>query len=237
MEDRENKLESIPAEEILDNDHDVDMIDVEEGELKEQSQTIGSTEETMVQDDKMAIKQPCSRNSRRRQKRKKNKKSGSVSNVTDINRFVIDACRRLKEKKSYLVWNAVSCLGISALGDFVREASGGQMTADGKHPRTGGGILWSILKAREPEAYKEIMTRGKEFEKQFMKQGTRQVPEQKEGPSESTVCESSNESTNQTRNGVEQKDAQERRTSVLNRIRIPVPYDDLYESGPTDELT
>jgi PHAX RNA-binding domain len=41
---------------------------------------------------------------------------------------------------------------------------GGQMTADGKRMRTGGGILWNILKTREPKAYKEIMLKGKEFE-------------------------------------------------------------------------
>ena len=38
------------------------------------------------------------------------------------------------------------------------------MTADGKRSRTGGGILWSIIKVRDPNAYKEIMKRGKEFE-------------------------------------------------------------------------
>lgn len=41
---------------------------------------------------------------------------------------------------------------------------GGQKTADGKRFRSGGGILWNILKAREPKAYKEIMAKGREFE-------------------------------------------------------------------------
>lgn len=36
-------------------------------------------------------------------------------------RFVLDTCRRLKEKKSYMVYNAVGCLGISALSDLVNE--------------------------------------------------------------------------------------------------------------------
>ncbi|GAB2269411.1 hypothetical protein Dimus_004329 [Dionaea muscipula] len=44
------------------------------------------------------------------------------------------------------------------------QACGGQKTADGNRFRTGGGVLWSILKAREPNAYKEIMKRGREFE-------------------------------------------------------------------------
>lgn len=38
------------------------------------------------------------------------------------------------------------------------------MTADGKRQRTGGGVLWSIIKAREPNAYREIMKRAREFE-------------------------------------------------------------------------
>lgn len=41
---------------------------------------------------------------------------------------------------------------------------GGQRTLDGSRFRSGGGILWNILKTREPKAYKEIMTKGREFE-------------------------------------------------------------------------
>lgn len=44
------------------------------------------------------------------------------------------------------------------------QACGGQKTADGKRYRTGGGILWGILKLRDPNAYKEIMKKGNEFE-------------------------------------------------------------------------
>lgn len=36
-------------------------------------------------------------------------------------RFVLDTCRRLKEKKSYMVYTAVGCLGVSALCDLVKE--------------------------------------------------------------------------------------------------------------------
>ena len=36
-------------------------------------------------------------------------------------RFVLETCRRLKEKKSYLVWTAVGCLGVPALSDLVKE--------------------------------------------------------------------------------------------------------------------
>lgn len=46
----------------------------------------------------------------------------------------------------------------------VIQSYGGQMTADGRRSRTGGGVLWSIIKSREPNAYKEIMKKAKEFE-------------------------------------------------------------------------
>lgn len=38
------------------------------------------------------------------------------------------------------------------------------MTADGRRFRSGGGILWRIIKARDPKAYKEIMSKAKDFE-------------------------------------------------------------------------
>ncbi|KAK8965677.1 hypothetical protein KSP40_PGU011174 [Platanthera guangdongensis] len=46
----------------------------------------------------------------------------------------------------------------------VVQRNGGQKTVDGKRFRTGGGVLWNILKIRDPNAYKEIMAKGKEFE-------------------------------------------------------------------------
>lgn len=44
------------------------------------------------------------------------------------------------------------------------QSCGGQMTTDGKRHRTGGGILWNIIKARSPAAYTEIMKKTREFE-------------------------------------------------------------------------
>lgn len=38
------------------------------------------------------------------------------------------------------------------------------MTADGKRQKTGGGILWGLIKEKEPNAYREIMKNAKEFE-------------------------------------------------------------------------
>jgi hypothetical protein len=43
------------------------------------------------------------------------------------------------------------------------QKCGGQTVADGCF-RTGGGILWNIVKSREPKTYKEIMDKGKELE-------------------------------------------------------------------------
>lgn len=112
------------------------------------------------------------RRSRRKQRRKNKKKSNGIHNM---NRFVINTCKYLREPKSYLVWEAVKKLGFSAVEELVKqvdviESRGGQMTADGNRRRTPGGILWNILKSREPEAYKEIMQKGKEFEKQLRKE-------------------------------------------------------------------
>jgi len=44
------------------------------------------------------------------------------------------------------------------------QSCGGQKTVDGSRFRTRGGVLWSIIKVREPNAYKEIMKKAKEFE-------------------------------------------------------------------------
>ena len=52
-------------------------------------------------------------------------------------------------------------------GGGYSEVCGGQTIADGSRFRTGGGILWNILKSREPKAYKEIMAKGKELEVHF----------------------------------------------------------------------
>lgn len=44
------------------------------------------------------------------------------------------------------------------------ETCGGQLTADGKRKRSSGGVLWNIIKARQPAAHREIMKKTKEFE-------------------------------------------------------------------------
>lgn len=44
------------------------------------------------------------------------------------------------------------------------QACGGQKTSLGDRFRSGGGILWNILKTRDPSAYKEIMKKGNDFQ-------------------------------------------------------------------------
>ncbi|CAK7353054.1 unnamed protein product [Dovyalis caffra] len=251
MEEGRNILEAI-LDDDDDNLEDVDMLDVEEGEfvVDDNSHTdlglnSGSRDGGGAN---VGNAESQSKNQRRRanKKKKKNKKKrggGPGSNVTDINKFVLDTCRRLKEKKSYMVYTAVGCLGVSALSDLVKEVDaiqscGGQMTVDGRRFRTGGGILWNIMKAREPMAYKEIMKKAKEFEKQFRQQSIWPAPEQKNECSPQRTASafidetpasipdsSQNELAPQYQN--EHSSADEKRKSVHDRIRVPVSYDDL----------
>ncbi|KAK9149428.1 hypothetical protein Scep_008185 [Stephania cephalantha] len=289
-ENGDSLLDAIVDGEIGD---DVDMVDaeaIEEGEIEEENQCVRSTEATDG-DNNVAGREPGGKTRRRRARKKNKKKSGSVPNVDNINRFVIDTCRQLKERKSYLIWNAVGCLGVSAVRDLVKEveedsnpwtlvvgkdmeihglpmiwlcigckshvdnddnedaiqACGGQMTADGKRPRNGGGILWNILKTREPKAFKEIMSKGKEFEKQFRQHNARRgsdennkvIPSQKtvqaSGDHFETEVSGCSEFMSQTLDGGEQRNADEKRISVLNRIRVPVAYDDLIGEDTKDE--
>lgn len=60
---------------------------------------------------------------------------------------------------SYGISDRVFNLQVDAI-----QGCGGQLTADAKRFRTGGGVLWNILKKREPKAYKETMAKGREFE-------------------------------------------------------------------------
>ncbi|RDY14025.1 hypothetical protein CR513_00966, partial [Mucuna pruriens] len=235
MENGENILDAIFEEDNLD---DVDMIDVEEGELVEHdSQSVSGKNGAVVADNKT----PNSKN-RRRRANKRNRRKGLGTGVLDINRFVIDTCRRLKEKKSYMVYTAVACLGVSALGDLVKEvdsiqACGGQKVAGGRRFRTGGGVLWSIIKVREPNAYKEIMKKAKEFEKQFRQPNIKQPPVQKkedcsQGETSALAGEhQSNVSENpfsklQMQDQHEPSGSAQKRNSVHDRLRIPVSYDD-----------
>ncbi|KAF5468076.1 hypothetical protein F2P56_012257 [Juglans regia] len=243
MEGGDNILEAIYEEDNLEDIDDVEMLDVEEGELLEpnpQNEKVlgGGGDVNLVSQGSQ------NKNHKRRASKKKNKKKkgGTGPNVTDINRFVLDTCRFLKEKKSYMVYAAVGCLGISALSDLVKEVDaiqtcGGQMTADGRRSRTGGGILWRIIKAREPKAYKVIMNKAKEFEKQFKQPNIRQGTKQKkDGGSEGTAnafmngnavsLSDGSQLISNVQNQQEQLNTGIKRVPVHDRLRIPVSYDD-----------
>ncbi|PIA50489.1 hypothetical protein AQUCO_01300905v1 [Aquilegia coerulea] len=256
MEGGENILDTIFEEEPYE---DVDMLDAEsfeEGEIGDDKQCNESTENnTKELNQEMLSGNPRPKSKKKKKKKNKRKnKPRPVSNITDINRFVLDTCRRLKEKKTYLIWNAVTCLGITAFSDLVKEvdaieACGGQMTADGKRPRNGGGILWNILKTREPRAYKEIMKKGRELERQLRKPNSRQRPAQSKDilSSESIMHAPSDQVDDQASDGSEytahlQDECEPsydhgRRVSALNRIRVPVTYDDLLGEQVKDEST
>ncbi|XP_057957449.1 uncharacterized protein LOC131150625 isoform X2 [Malania oleifera] len=122
MEGGESILDVIYEEDNLENVEDIEMIDVEEGECVELNSQPGLGQNSCG-DIKVVNQEPCGRSRRRRENKRRNKKkkSGSMPNVTDINRFVIDTCKRLKERKSYLIWTAVGCLGVSALSNLVKE--------------------------------------------------------------------------------------------------------------------
>ncbi|KAE9586225.1 putative phosphorylated adapter RNA export RNA-binding protein [Lupinus albus] len=247
MNVEENILESILEDNNLDDfDEDVDMIDIEEGELVEEHDSVNVSSQTSVTvegDDKKCD----SKNRKRRAKKKKNKRkrNGSGPNVAiNIDRFVLDTCRRLKEKKSYMVYTAVGCLGLSAISDIIKEvdaiqACGGQKTADDKRFRTGGGVLWNIIKVREPQAYKEIMKKTKEFEKQFRHPNVKQQPMQKKeddspgvaftfvGGNKGNVSDSPfPESQKQDQPELSVSGSKEKHVSVHDRLRTPVSYDD-----------
>ncbi|KAL9313120.1 hypothetical protein ACSQ67_018572 [Phaseolus vulgaris] len=256
MENGDNILDVIYEEgELDDMDGDVDMADVEEGELVEPD-TQNVLGQSSAGDVNEANQEPLSKNRKRRANKKKNKKKrkGLGSNPTDINRFVLDTCRRLKEKKSYMVYNAVGCLGISALSDLVNEvyaiqSCGGQKTADGRRYRTGGGILWSILKVREPKVFKEIMKKTKEFEKQFKQPNVAQRPVPKKEDSSQGVpfsfsgrdegnISDSDFHVSELQNQHEPGTSLEKPISVHDRLRIPVSYDDdLLVENPVNDAT
>ncbi|KAL2940211.1 Phosphorylated adapter RNA export protein [Bienertia sinuspersici] len=224
---------------------DVDMMDTEEGEVVDGHiyQKSAHINDNQVKSNSHA--QPLNnvsnmRNKKKKKKKKKhkNKKAMPKSDGVDIDSFVMGVCKRLRERKSYLVYTAVGVLGISALRDFVQEvdavqACGGQKTALGDRFRSGGGILWNILKARNPNAFKEIMQKGKEFEKQFRRPFSNAQPP---GPS----CAITSKPMASTSDDVELEPAElsvqpiieEKRSSVHDRIRVPVSYDDLSGEDP-----
>lgn len=248
MEGGENILDAINYEE-----DDVEMVDVEEGELVQEEEGHRRNGVAATQDHNLIHEpennhndinkkpKPLSKNRKRKNKRKRKALGGSDAPI-NIDRFVIETCRRLKEKKSYMVYTAIGCLGVSALSDIVKEVDaiqscGGQQTADGKRFRTGGGVLWNIIKVREPNAYKEIMKKAREFEKQFRQPSFKQPSMQKEEDSSQEVpCTFSSAHqghvsdnptcASQLQDQDKPSGSEKKRVPVRDRLRIPVSYDD-----------
>ncbi|KAK6792904.1 hypothetical protein RDI58_011985 [Solanum bulbocastanum] len=152
MELEDNVLNFSDEDESFEDDEDVKMNDIEEGELVEKISKTGLKE---IGGACASFENPLSgkKNRRRRKNNGKNKrKRVSSGPITDINRFVLDVGRRLKERKSYLIWNAVGCLGLSALSDLVKEMPPGEaiftpfslMDLSSK-TASGGTTLWCLF--------------------------------------------------------------------------------------------
>ncbi|KAL0743098.1 hypothetical protein Bca4012_084611 [Brassica carinata] len=255
MEGEESVLDAIYEEEDgFDTMEDVDMVDVEEGEIigvhelysgeRQNGGMDGEKDKEGLLGKKDGQNQP-NKNKRKKNKKKKRRNGPVMGKPMDLDRFVRDTCRRLKEKKSYMVYTAVGCLGIPALTDLVNEVEaietcGGQVTADGSRKRSGGGVLWNIIKARQPASYREIMKKTREFEKQFRYPNTR--PKIDEGSSSEGLA-SANASCDEALVSeicampvAEQTESNppKERKPVHERIRVPVSYDDLFEGVPVD---
>ncbi|CAL9187905.1 unnamed protein product [Musa hybrid cultivar] len=270
MEGSESVLEAIfqePAfggpEEILDDDddggieeegkEDVEMVDAETLEPGGGGgSAVGLAGGDTPQTEGGSGIQSRGRNGSRGRGKKKNRRKrkgggggggggGATASIADINRFVIETCRHLKEHKSYLLWNAIGCLGVSVVKDLVKEVDaiqhcGGQKTADGRRFRTGGGILWNILKTREPKAYKEIMSKGREFEKQFkeskakMRRSNEAQVSDTSIPNEAEVSDNSERGT-YVEKKLESSESKTQHKKLMDRMRVPVSYEDLLEEG------
>ncbi|MCL7045656.1 hypothetical protein MKW94_017710 [Papaver nudicaule] len=265
MEGGENLLGAIYEEESLEDYQDADMLDsetLEEGECRIQIGSLKLTEDSNLEEgeftgnigdlglaemgswgditENQASRSKSSKRKARKKNKNKNKKTCPSLAIQNMNKFVMDTCRHLKERKTYLIWNAVGILGVSALSDIVNEvdaiqACGGQMTVDGKRRRYGGGILWGILKKRDPNAYKEIMSKGKEIEKQFKQRALQEsYPSSQVTVQSLTVDPMVNHSTSDgsafappLSSRTNPSNTKTGRVSVMNRIRVPVTYDDL----------
>ncbi|KMT17973.1 hypothetical protein BVRB_2g033190 [Beta vulgaris subsp. vulgaris] len=249
MDFGESILDSLDEELSCGDGEDVEMMEVEDGEVVDRHIVLEITDKNdkeMKTDLQNGNPQPAKNmnNKKRRKKKNKRKKGIPISDdVVDMDRFVMGVCKQLREQKSYLVYTAVGILGVSAIKDLVKEvhavqACGGQKTSLGDRCRTGGGVLWNILKARDPNAYKEIMKKGREFEKEF-----RRASMQPHGASGAITSKRTANTSNdvEIKTPAPEQSAQpsteeEKRTSVHYRIRVPVTYDDLPGEEPVEGI-
>jgi len=128
MEGEESLLDAINEEDGFENLEDVEMVDVEEGEIvvdhdldsgeRQNDDGDGVKDKEAILGEKNGLQQT---NKNKRKKKKKKRKGPVMDKPMSVDWFVRDTCRRLKEKKSYMIYTAVGCLGIAALSDLVNE--------------------------------------------------------------------------------------------------------------------
>ncbi|XP_074267958.1 uncharacterized protein LOC141591503 [Silene latifolia] len=104
---------------------------------------------------------------RKTKKKKKNRGIGKKFCFT-IDKYVLEVCRELDEKKLFMVYNAVVILGLPAFQSLVErvrkiQADGGQKTYAGERLKKGGGILWSLLRKENNFAYRVLAERERQL--------------------------------------------------------------------------
>ncbi|XP_031492974.1 uncharacterized protein LOC116259342 [Nymphaea colorata] len=244
-------LQAIYEDEALDFE-DVEMADVEDGqELPEHVEDVTGTAEG---DDSLRgktedVKMVSRKRRRKSRKRDKNLNGARKDDSTYMDSFVLETSRRLNEKKIHLVREAVKYLGLAAVNDLVAEVDtiqkcGGQMTVDGTRQRTGGGILWNILRLRDRKAYREIMARGKKFMRQRkqVRVMDKLQKETVETPHSSDMatseCLKNSSTAEPVQDELSKHDSPQNRVSVWHRVRVPVSYGDLVDDGTEEgEIT
>ncbi|KAH9622283.1 hypothetical protein KSS87_009929, partial [Heliosperma pusillum] len=143
--DGEDNILDILNEEISEELDDELVVDEENREIRESGNELKGK-----------------RNKKKNRRLKKKKKMGRRIAKFNVNSYVLEVCKQIKEKNLFLVYATIDLIGKCAfeqLIDQVRaiQASGGQQTYAGDRHKTGGGILWSLLKRQNQVAYREVM--------------------------------------------------------------------------------
>lgn len=132
MEIGESILDSIDEELSFE---DVEMMEVEEGEVAD-DHISGDTHSTHINHNQVNSISPCvdeaqppnvdKKKKNKKKKKKKRSKTNKIvpgSDAINIDKFVGSVCKRLRERKIYLVYTAVGVLGVSALKDLLKEVT------------------------------------------------------------------------------------------------------------------
>ncbi|KAI3924744.1 hypothetical protein MKW92_002025, partial [Papaver armeniacum] len=117
MEASENLLNVIYVDESLEDYHDADMLDsetLEEGECRTKIGSLQLTETSKLTEmgsrGDVTVNQASNSKTRKRRAKKKNKntKAGPAAAIKNMSKFVIDTCKRLKERKNL---SGLECCG------------------------------------------------------------------------------------------------------------------------------